>query len=207
VALLTALFASALLTGLGLSLVLLGTGEAMLAARDRDATAAAYAARAAAALGVAELRLQPSWSGVLRPGAYAEISATPARVVDTSLTPVAPWRAPLDLLGLTDQLQAETDAAAPPGDPIAWRLFAYGSFDRLVPHGPWSRLYLLVWVSDDAADGDGNPTADTNGSVLVHAEALGADGGRAVVEATVQRRAPPGGGPDVVRLLTLRPRP
>jgi len=42
---------------------------------------------------------------------------------------------------------------------------------------------------------------------VIHAEALGADGLRTAVEATIQRRSPPGGGPDLIRLLTVRPRP
>ena len=206
-ALLTALFASALLAGIGLSLAMLGSGEATLAARDRDRTSAAYAARAAAAVGIAELRRQPSWAGARAPGAYAERSASPAQIVDTSLAPMSPWGAPLDLRGLTVQLQSETDAAGGAGDPVAWRLFAYAPIARLVPSGPWTRCYLVVWVSDDRADGDGNPSADTNGSILVHAEALTADGGRAIVEATVQRQTSESGGPDLVRVLAVRPRP
>jgi len=206
-ALLMALFASALLTGLGLSLALMGSGEMTLAGRGRETASAAYAARAAATQAFAELRQQPSWAGVIRQGAYPELSSTPARDVDTSLTPTAPWGTVLDLRALTTQLQAETDAAAGVGDPIAWRLFAYGPLGRLVPAGPWTHYYLLVWVSDDRADGDGNPSADMNGSILVHAEALGADGGRTIVDATVQRTAAPGGGPDVVRVVTVRPRP
>ena len=193
-ALLTGVFAAVLLMGLGLSLALLGSGEATLAARARDAASASYAARAAAAVGVAELRLQPSWSAVLRQGAYPELSAAPAQIVDASLTPAAPWGVTLDLRALTNQLQAETDAAGGAGDPIVWRLFAYGPMTRLVPAGPWARLYLAVWVSDDRADGDANPSADTNGSVLVHAEALGPDGARAAVEETVPR----------TRVLTVR---
>lgn len=206
-ALLTSLFASALLMGLGLALALTASGESTLAARDRDARAALYAARAAAALGAAELRLQPSWNGVLRTGVNPELSSVPARVVDPSVTPTAPWGAPLDLRALTTQLQTETDAGGGAGDPIAWRLFAYGPIGRLVPAGPWTRFYLLVWVSDDRADGDGNPSADINGSILIHAEALGADGVRAIVDATIQRVAQEGGQPDLVRLLTVRPKP
>jgi hypothetical protein len=206
-ALFMALLASAILMGLGLSLALLGTGETTLAGRARDGTSAAYAARAAAALAIAELRAQPSWAGVLMQGAYPELSAAPARVVDTSLTPLAPWGAPLDLRALTTALQAETDAAGGAGDPIAWRLFAYCPIGRLAPAGAWTRYYLVAWVSDDRADGDGNPSADMNGSILVHAEALGADGGRTVLEATVQRTASAGGGADQVRLVTIRPKP
>src|SRR5438045_2071387 len=140
-ALLTALFASTLLMGLGLSLALLGSGEGTLAARARDAASAAYAARAAATLAFAELHLQPSWTVVLRPGAYPELSAAPAQIVDTTLMPTSPWGAALDLRALTTELQAETDAAGAPGDPIAWRLFAYGPMARVVAAGTWTPYY------------------------------------------------------------------
>jgi len=206
-AILTAVFASALLTALGVSLALLGTGETTLAGRGCDTASAAYAARAALTLGVAELRLQPSWVGVLKPGSYPELSASPSQIVDTSLRPTAPWGAVLDVRVLTSQLQAETDAAGGVGDPMVWRLFAYGPIGRLVPAGPWTLHYLLVWVSDDGADGDANPSADTNGSILLHAEALGPAGLRGAVEATVWRRPPGGTGPDGVRVLTIRPQP
>lgn len=205
--LLTALFATALLMALGLALALLGMGETTLAARDRDARAAEYAARAATALGAAELRLLPSWSVVLRPGTPSELAGVSARVTDSSLTPAAPWGGTLDLRALTSQLQAETDAAGVPGDAMAWRLFAYAPLSRLVPGPASSRLYLVVWVSDDRADGDHDPSADTNGSIVIHAEALGSDGLRTAVEATIQRVPGSGGGPDVVRLLSVRPRP
>ena len=79
-ALLTALFASALLMGLGLSLALVGSGEGALAARGRDAAAHGYAARAAAALAIAELRVQPSWAAVLRQGMYPEVSAAVSKL-------------------------------------------------------------------------------------------------------------------------------
>ena len=206
-AILTAVFASALLTALGVSLALLGTGETTLAGRGCDTASAAYAARAALTLGIAELRLQPSWVGVLKPGSYPELSASPSRIVDTSLRPTAPWGAVLDVRVLTSQLQAETDAAGGVGDPMVWRLFAYGPIGRLVPGGPWARHSLLVWVSADPGDGDGDPSADMNGSILIHAEALGRDGTRALVEATVRRTTPPGGGPDLVRLLTVGAKP
>jgi hypothetical protein len=48
-------------------------------------------------------------------------------------------------------------------------------------------------VADDPADGpdinntDGNPLVDTNGTLTVHAEAVGPSGTRKVVEVTVAR--------------------
>jgi hypothetical protein len=199
-----ALWATALLLALGASLLLLGTGEATLAARDRDGRAAAYAAQAAATAGLAELRALPSWGGVVAPGAYPEVSSTPSRLADSSLTPAAPWGRVLDLRALTARLQSETDAAGRPGDPSVWRLFAYAPLSRLVPAA--SNFYLLVWVADDTADGDGDPSTDKNGILILHAETTGPDDVRAIVEASVSRQ-PVQGGPDLFRILSIRPNP
>jgi hypothetical protein len=207
VALLTAICATALLMGLGVSLLLLGSGEAVLGAHHRDAVAAAYAARAAAAVGLTELRALSSWSGVVSAGTYPEVSLTPARLVDSSLSPASPWGATLDLRALTARVQSESDAAGSPGDPVIWRLFAYAPLSRLAPQAAQTNpLYLLVWVGDDPADGDGNPSADKNGILLVHAESAGADGLRSIVELSVMRRPSPG-GPDLFKTLTIRPSP
>jgi hypothetical protein len=49
---------------------------------------------------------------------------------------------------------------------------------------------LAVWVADDGGDGDAAPLADSNGRVLVHAEAVGPAGGRAAVTVLVERAGP-----------------
>src|SRR5687768_10840509 len=109
-ALLTAVLTTALLMGLGLSVLLLGSAESTLASRDRDARALAFAARAAASVAIADLRALPSWASVGEPGVVPEVSATPARFVDSTLSPAAPWGGPaLDLRALTVRLQAESD--------------------------------------------------------------------------------------------------
>jgi hypothetical protein len=133
-ALLTALFATALLMGLGLSIVLLGSAETTLASHDRDARALAYASKAAIAVAAADLRARPSWSALLAPGAVPEASASPGRFVDPTLAPATPWNGdPPDLRALTGRLQADSDAVTSlGGDAPTWRLFEYGSLARLV---------------------------------------------------------------------------
>ena len=44
-----------------------------------------------------------------------------------------------------------------------------------------------MWVSDDPAEGDGNPLNDTNGVLTVRAQAFGPFNTRRLVEATVAR--------------------
>ena len=173
-ALLTALFATALLMGLGLSVVLLGSAETTLASHDRDARALAYASKAAVAVAAADLRARPSWSALLAPGAVPEASASPGRFVDPTLAPAAPWNGdPLDLRALTGRLQADSDAVTSlGGDAPTWRLFEYGSLARLVPEASATSrnpYYLVVWVADDRGDGDGSPAADSNGIIVVRA--------------------------------------
>lgn len=205
--LLSALFATVLLMALGVSVVLLGTAERTLAAHDRESRALAYASRAAAAVAMADLEALPSWSALLAAGASADTSASPGRFVDASLSPAAPWAgAPVDLRGLTARLQAGTDAVGGMGgDPPVWRLFEYGPLERLVPAASGLvPCYLVVWIADDRADGDGNPAADANGIVVMRAAAIGWGGGRADTEISV-RRTPSEGGPDSFRMLTIRP--
>jgi hypothetical protein len=55
-----------------------------------------------------------------------------------------------------------------------------------------SSMYVAVWIADDPADGtggviDGDPTSDVNGTLTLHAEALGPGGTRKVIEVTVAR--------------------
>lgn len=191
-ALLTALFATVLLMGLGVSVVLLGSAETTLASRDRDARVLGYASHAAAAVATADLRALPSWALVAEPGAVPEVSATPGRFVDSTLTPAVPWGGPaIDLRALTTRLQADSDAAAPSGGPASsWRLFEYGPLARLAPDSATrTPCYLAVWVADE------------NGTLVVRAVAYGPGDGRSIVEVSVIR-AP---DTDQVRILTVRP--
>ena len=193
--LLTSLLATALLMGLGLSILLLGSAEAILAAHDRDARALAYAARAAAAIAAADLRALPSWAALAAPGAVPQVSATPGSFVDSTLVPAAPWGgAALDLRALTLRLQADSDAASPSAGPApSWRLFEYGALARLVPEAnPRNPYYLVVWVTDDA------------GTAVIRAVAYGPGEGRSITEISMARR-PVSGGPDELRILTVRP--
>jgi hypothetical protein len=191
-ALLTALFATALLMGLGLSVLLLGSAETALAARDRDSRALGQAARAAASVAAADLRALPSWAALATPGVAPEVSATPGQLIDSTLTPAAPWGGGgvLDLRALTARLQADTDAAAAPGTAPAWRLFAYGPLARLVPESsPGNPYYLVVWIA-----GEGN-------AVVTRSVAYGPGDGRSITEASLVRET----GTNLVRILTIRP--
>jgi hypothetical protein len=88
--------------------------------------------------------------------------------------------------------QRDSDARDGPGlfgaDAPVWRLYAHGSLQDLLPSNEITlQMYLTVWVADDGLDGDGNPGADTNGRIVVHAEAFGVGGTRRAVEAAIRR--------------------
>jgi hypothetical protein len=201
-AILTALLATALLMGLGLSVALMGTSEATLAADDRAARALREASLAAVHLAVADLRLTPSWSAVLAPG-VAPWSAVPGRAMVADVTPAAPWDgSPLPLVSMTADVQAAADTES--GDRQVWRLFESGPLEALVPGiaaGPW---FLAVWVADDHADGDADPLVDANGILSIRAEAWGPRGARVATMVSVMKTVV-AGGPDRVRILTVRP--
>jgi hypothetical protein len=203
-AVLSVVLAATLLMGLGVSIVLLGTSEAVLAAHDRSARALREASLAAADLAVADLRRQPSWSAVLA-AATAPLSAAPGRAIDASVTPASPWGgAAIDLAQLTADVAAAADTGG--GEPQVWRLYEFGSLPQLVPDGAVPLVYVAAWVADDPADGDGDPLVDRNGILAVRGLALGWGNTRAVTAVSISKTASPP-GPDVVRILTIRPQP
>ena len=203
-ALLSALIATVLLMGLGVSIVLIGTLEGVLAAHDRGVRALREASLAGAHLAMADLRLQPSWSAVLAPGA-GPLSAVPGRAIDPTLTPAAPWGgASLDLRQLTVEAASAADTGN--GDPQLWRLYECGSLPELVAGTAGTPLYLAVWVADDPADGDADPLVDANGILAVRAAAFGPGNGMAVTAVSVRKTGRPA-GPAEVRILTIRPQP
>lgn len=200
--LLLALFGMAMLMGLGLSLVYMGSAETTLARRDYDARSLARAAHGAATLAVADLRALPSWAAVLQPGSPPELSALPGRLAPATLAPALPWGGALDLRAVTARIQAATD-----GDtvPAAWRLYGAASLVSVVPDAArGSPCFLAVWVADDQADGDGDPSADNNGVILVRGAAFGPGEGEAFVTLAVSRQPGPD-GPDLVQILAIRP--
>jgi Tfp pilus assembly protein PilX len=199
IALIIALMATMLLTALGMTLVLMSNTETMISANFRNSQEALYAADAATERVVQDLLLIPRWNDILAAGATSRDcgagltvneSATPSGFIDTTLTPtIAGSNLSLDLMKATCNLQSGTNGSAIWGtNNPTWRLFAWGKMKDLLPNNVIdSQMYLVVWVADDPADGDGDPLADTNGVLTVHAEAYGPSGARKTVEVTVAK--------------------
>lgn len=143
----------------GLSLA--SHSEAQIAAAHRRTLQLGYTAETAAARVVAALGDVTDWRMV--PGTFATGEMSPAADIDAS----------------TASINRSLAARFPLGaDTPRWRVVtaSHGAGDRWV-----------VWVADDPADGDGNPDEDTNGRIMVRAEAAGAAGARRTVTVHLAR--------------------
>ena len=151
-----------------------------------------YAAEAAVAVAMAELRPMLSWTPVLdgtRQSGYSQGAFTGARLLPGGqvLLCCGPGSAMQSLERDTAQSALAARRA------LRWRPFLWTLVDGLVPGAP-PALFVVVWVADDERDGDGNVETDSNNQVLVRAEALEPSGTRRIVEVQIARAAPPAGG-------------
>jgi len=187
-ALIIALMAMMLLTALGAAVVMVSTTETHIAANYRNSAEALYAADAATERVVEDLLQIPRWNDILSGTAQSGF-------VDGAMTSVKtlPGGGTMTLCcganTATGQLQAETDTLNlwGPNNP-QWKLFAWGPLEDMLPnHQIDSPMYVAVWIADDPAESDGNPAADVNGTLTMHAEAIGSSGARKVIEVTVAR--------------------
>jgi hypothetical protein len=181
-AIVIALIATILLSSLGVALVLLSNTEGAIASNYRAGSETLYAADAAVERAVQDILLIPRWDDILT-------GAAKSAFLDGSTTPSLPSGGVADLVAMTSELQAQSDATSPwgPNNP-QWVLFASGPLSDLSGTGTIrSSVYVVVWVSDDPSDGDGNPAADSNGVLTVMAQALGMSGTIRSVEVTTAR--------------------
>jgi Tfp pilus assembly protein PilX len=181
-ALLLALMLIVLLAGLGVSTAMTSDVERKAAANAWHSNRALFAARGAIDRAISDLTTIASWTGVLT-------GAQQSAFADATLLAMSPSGEQLDLTAATAELQADSNAAGTfgPNTPV-WRLFAWGPYAVLTSTSVTEvPEYVAVWTADDPSESDGNANMDTNGVLLLHAEAWGPGGGRRVVEATVAR--------------------
>lgn len=207
-----------LLTSLGTALVMAVMAETQIAASYDRALDAAYAADGAAELAMQELAGIPDWTLALDgsvPSSFADGPPAGTRWLDDGVA--------LDLTRLSNLVRCARPTACSDGDLDAgtqdrpwgannprWALFAYGPLERLLPAGAIrSPAYVVVWIGDDPAEGDGRPLEDGGpnidgsvndgaGTVMLLVHAYGRAGSRRMVEVTVSR------APSGVRLLAWR---
>ncbi|MEN3336586.1 MAG: PilX N-terminal [Acidobacteriota bacterium] len=192
-ALIIALMAMMLLTALGAAVVMVSTTETRISGNYRDSQEALYAADAAVERVVQDLLLIPRWNDILNGTAQSDFSTGSM----TSSITLPAGRTMTLCCGpntATGQLQADTDTLNQWGaNNPQWKLFAWGPLDTMLPNNQIdSPMYVAVWVADDPADGtggviDGDPLSDVNGTLTLHAEAIGPGGTRKVIEVTVAR--------------------
>jgi hypothetical protein len=147
-------------TTLAGGLTLTSLTERQIAAAHRRGVALAYAADAAANRVLAGLTHTAEWATV--PGAW---TSGPVEFDD-------------GLNARTAALNTELRARFPVGDDTpVWRPVASGG----------GTVRLMVWVADDPNDSDGDPGADSNGVIVVRAEAVAPLGARKAVTMWLER--------------------
>ena len=180
---------------LGLGLVAVSSTERAIAGNHNAGVEALYGAEALAEYVLTELTVDPSWSPALTGERHSAF-------LEPTSQPTAPWKEVLDMSAMTAGVQQQSDSLWSAGlDTPQWRVFAAGAFETLVGGGTGSAssLFLTAWVADDAADGDADPAADSNGVLMIRAQALGL-GGLARALLIVMRRDEENG----VRVVTWR---
>ena len=181
VALVHAVLVMTLVTAVSAGAAMLARTEVLVSRYHHDERGAAYAAQAMLAAALQDLDRGPQWNDVLagvRVAAFVDGSSSALRQIPgggTVLICCGPG-------SLTARLQSETG--------LAWRPFAWQSLGGLLDLREAPRYYLIAWVIDDPADGDGDSLADSNDRILVRAEAVTPLGVRKTVEA-IMERAPP----------------
>ena len=171
--------ALALFGALALSLVMVVATDMQAASNYVASREALHAAEGGIEIAAQELLEIADWNAVLN-------GTVLSRFVDG---PAAETRHLAD--GQTVSLPVATSAANSEERPWGannprWQLFAFGWL------GPTN--YLVVWVADDPAENDGDPTRDGldgtspgAGIVAIRAEAFGTRRARKVIEVTVRR--------------------
>ena len=183
-ALIIALMAMMLITALGAATVMVSRTETAIANNYRNSQEALYAADAAIERVVQDLLMVPRWNDILSGVATSGFIDGAAGATKT-----LPSGGKITLTAATAELQSETDTANLWGaNNPQWRLFAWGPLADIANDTSIdSSMYVAVWVADDPSEIDGNPAADVNGTLTLHALALGPSGTRKVIEVTVAR--------------------
>jgi hypothetical protein len=192
-ALLIAITLVLLLVAVSAAVAVTSRTETLIAANFRAAREMLFAVDGAIALATRDLDAAPDWNAVLS-GASASSFTDGASIGSRTL----PGGTTLVLCCGAGSLAADVQLRAYGGrnwgaDTPQWQLYGWGPAARWLPAGRLETpVYVAIWVADDPADGDGNPTADANGRLLLHAQALGGRGGRRIVEVLLQRPASAG---------------
>lgn len=178
-ALLIALLATTIVAALGVAVLFTVGTETRIVSNFERAAEAREAAASAIDRAIAVLEPVVDWS--------AALGGTTAGPQEASTGVTTPGGAVIDLEAARRDLQAETDALAPsaPNRP-SWRLFESGTLAGVAGFAlADTQAYVAVWIADDWREADGDPQTDTNGIVILRAEAWGRGGAFRAVDVTV----------------------
>jgi hypothetical protein len=200
------LMALALMTALGAALILASSSETMIAANFRRAAEARYAAEAGLERAIGELVVLPLWTDVPAGAMLSSFVDGPPsgvrRLPDGTRLDLAEVRHLANCQRRTACSTTELDRRTPdrPWGSLnpRWQLFGYGPLPLLTSgQEATSPLYVVMMVSDDQSENDGDPDRDGvmvsaapnpgRQRLLVRAEAFGIRGVHAVVDATIAR--------------------
>lgn len=202
-ALVVALMATMLLSALGLALILTTTTETKITGNYVHSQEAMYAADAAIERMVQDVLTVPDWNNMLsgaQRSAFVDGAASGNRTLPNgaviNLTEATNMIncGKLTTCSTTEMNTSTEDRPWGANNP-RYQLFAYGPSNNFIETGTLnSPFYVIVWVADDPADSDGDPTKDGNdannkgsGVVLLRAEAWGGRGAHKVIEVTLMR--------------------
>jgi hypothetical protein len=180
-ALIAALMITSLIGALLASLVFVVITESRIGRNQQAAESGQYAAAAGVERLVGELRRLSSWQPV------PSTTSSSSSFNDGALMPQLGDGSSIDLTRLTADRQAASNAFYPAGaNRPRWFLYAHAPLSRITAGDTRSpNPYVVVWVADDPEDGDGDPARDSNGVILVRAEAFDVRGGWRALEATL----------------------
>jgi len=201
IALIVALMAMLLLTALGIGVVLTTMTETTITSNFRDSGEAMYAADAGVERVMQDLLAIPDWNRILSgtvQSAFVDGAPSGTRTLPDGST--------IDLSAATNMLNCGKTSTCSASEMNAWsaerpytvnnprwQLFAYSPLANIIETGTvLSSMYVAVWIADDQAETDGDPTTDGGqpggrGILLLRAEAFGPSGAHSVIEVTVAR--------------------
>jgi len=207
VALIITLMALLLMTALGMSLMLTSHTETLISANYRDGLEGSYVADAGIERVMQDVLSIPDWNTILTSADGVRAGVT-SGFVDSTITPQMRDGRVLDLAVATNMMNCGKTSTCSDGDMNTstadrpwgvnnprFRLFAWGEVNDLIPTSSLnSPFYIAVWIADDAAETDGNPSADgadlTNpgsGVLTLRAEGFGPGGTHRIIEATIAK--------------------
>ena len=184
-----------LLTALGAAVVMVSNTETMIAGNYRNSQEALYAADAAVERVVQDLLMVPRWNDILAGTVQSSLHRRRDDRDRRRCPAAARWCSAAAPIPRPAQLQADDRHAEPVGRQqpavAAVRLGAAhrhaAATSRSTARCTSPSGLPTIRRTRRRSDPDGNPLADANGTLTLHAEAFGPAGTRKVIEVTVAR--------------------